>query len=121
LQPTRLEIINDSHLHAHHKAMQGVASKEVRCITKALFEVAYSGRRTFGMQASTDMTRESNLCSLAITSEAFRSKTLLARQRMVNHLLKDEMARDGGIHALQLKTKTPEEEEKQRQTDATQQ
>jgi BolA protein len=30
---------------------------------------------------------------------------------MVYALLKDEMARDGGIHALQLKTRTPEEEE----------
>jgi BolA protein len=29
-------------------------------------------------------------------------------------LLKDEMAREGGIHALQLKTRTPEEEERVR-------
>jgi len=33
---------------------------------------------------------------------------------MIYALLKDEMARDGGIHALQLKTMTPEEEERQR-------
>ena len=32
---------------------------------------------------------------------------------MVYALLKDEMAREGGIHALQLRTRTPEEEEKQ--------
>jgi len=31
---------------------------------------------------------------------------------MVYGLLKDEMEREGGIHALQLRTKTPEEEEK---------
>ena len=31
---------------------------------------------------------------------------------MVYALLKDEMAREGGIHALQLRTRTPEEEEK---------
>lgn len=31
---------------------------------------------------------------------------------MVYGLLKDEMAADGGIHALQLRTRTPEEEEK---------
>lgn len=31
---------------------------------------------------------------------------------MVYNLLKEEMAQEGGIHALQLKTKTPEEEEK---------
>lgn len=29
LKPTSLEVFNDSHLHAHHKAMQGVTSREV--------------------------------------------------------------------------------------------
>jgi len=29
---------------------------------------------------------------------------------MVYSLLKDEMAKEGGIHALQLQTRTPEEE-----------
>lgn len=32
---------------------------------------------------------------------------------MVYALLKEELDRAGGIHALQLKTKTPEEEERQ--------
>jgi BolA protein len=32
---------------------------------------------------------------------------------MVYTLMKDEMAQDGGIHALQLRTRTPEEEAKQ--------
>lgn len=36
-----------------------------------------------------------------------------ARHRMIYNLLKDEMAQEGGIHALQLRTKTPEEESKQ--------
>ena len=49
---------------------------------------------------------------VVITSPAFASKPLLARQRMVNTLLKEELAKEGGIHALQLKTRTPEEEEK---------
>lgn len=31
---------------------------------------------------------------------------------MVYALLKEEMAREGGIHALQLTTRTPEEEER---------
>ncbi|KAL2154975.1 hypothetical protein VTH82DRAFT_3651 [Thermothelomyces myriococcoides] len=47
---------------------------------------------------------------LVITSEAFRSKMQPARHRMVYSLLKDEMQREGGIHALQLRTMTPEEE-----------
>jgi BolA-like protein 1 len=34
---------------------------------------------------------------------------------MVYSLLKEEMAREGGIHALQLQTRTPEEEERIRQ------
>jgi BolA protein len=32
---------------------------------------------------------------------------------MVYALLKEEMAREGGIHALQLRTKTPAEEERE--------
>ena len=48
-----------------------------------------------------------------ITSEAFKSKMQPARHRMVYALLKEEMERAGGIHALQLRTRTPEEEERQ--------
>ena len=50
---------------------------------------------------------------VVITSEAFKSKMQPARHRMVYALLKEEMDRAGGIHALQLRTKTPEEEERQ--------
>lgn len=57
---------------------------------------------------------------LIITSEAFQSKPLLARQRMINTLLKEELAREGGIHALQLKTRTPEEEDKLKAKEAAQ-
>lgn len=31
---------------------------------------------------------------------------------MINEVLKEDLAREGGIHALQLKTMTPEEEKK---------
>lgn len=37
-----------------------------------------------------------------------------ARHRMVYALLRDEMAQENGIHALQLRTMTPEEEARQR-------
>lgn len=47
-----------------------------------------------------------------ITSDAFVNKSSLARHRMVNALLKEELAREGGIHALQLKTLTVEEARK---------
>jgi stress-induced morphogen len=39
---------------------------------------------------------------------------------MVNSLMKDEMAKEGGIHALQLTTRTPEEEESRKQKEAEQ-
>jgi BolA-like protein 1 len=50
---------------------------------------------------------------LVITSAAFEKKMQPARHRMVYALLKEEMAMEGGIHALQLRTRTPEEEERQ--------
>ncbi|KAJ4293080.1 BolA domain UV induced protein Uvi31 [Kalmusia sp. IMI 367209] len=90
-KPTTLEIYNDSHKHSHHKAMQGVTSKEVTSL------------------------------SVIITSEAFKSKMQPARHRMIYTLLKDELAQEGGIHALQLKTRTPEEEERQRQKEVAEQ
>jgi stress-induced morphogen len=49
---------------------------------------------------------------LVITSAAFASKPQLARHRAVNALLKEELEREGGIHALQLRTLTQEEEER---------
>ncbi|PNS14257.1 hypothetical protein CAC42_6770 [Sphaceloma murrayae] len=79
--PTHLEIFNDSHLHSHHKAMQGSTSRETH------FRVN-------------------------IASEVFKGKMQPARHRLVYGLLKDEMAAEGGIHALQLKTRTPEEDER---------
>lgn len=47
---------------------------------------------------------------LVITSDAFVSKMQPARHRMVYALLKEELDRAGGIHALQLTTRTPEED-----------
>ncbi|KAI1819754.1 bola-like protein [Xylaria intraflava] len=83
LKPSRLEIFNDSHKHAHHKPMQGSTSSETHF-------------------------------RLVITSESFRSKMQPARHRLVYGLLRDEMAAEGGVHALQLRTMTPEEEERQK-------
>ena len=61
-----------------------------------------------------DSTSSETHFRLVITSAAFVAKMQPARHRMVYALLKDEMARDGGIHALQLKTMTPEEEQRQK-------
>ncbi|KAF2665147.1 bola-like protein, partial [Microthyrium microscopicum] len=84
ISPSFLEIHNDSHLHAHHKAMQDSTSRETH------FRVY-------------------------ITSAAFTGKFQPARHRMVYSLLKEEMAKEGGIHALQLRTRTPEEEEQSKE------
>ncbi|KAI7817691.1 bola domain protein [Kickxella alabastrina] len=44
-----------------------------------------------------------------VVSDKFAGLTLLKRQRGIYELLKDEMQREGGIHALSLVTKTPKE------------
>ncbi|PIA14607.1 bola domain-containing protein [Coemansia reversa NRRL 1564] len=44
-----------------------------------------------------------------IVSSAFAKKPMLMRHREIFRLLDDEMKRVGGIHALVLDTKTPEE------------
>jgi len=50
---------------------------------------------------------------LDITSPAFASKPQPTRHRMIYSLLKEELERPGGIHALQLRTKTPQEIERE--------
>lgn len=50
--------------------------------------------------------------SVTIISDAFTSKPQAARHRLVYGLLKDEMAQEGGIHALQLRTRTKAEEDR---------
>jgi BolA protein len=59
-----------------------------------------------------------NSCSLVIISDVFATKMQPARHRMVYALLRDEMAQEGGIHALQLRTLTPEEERRQQKKKA---
>ncbi|KAJ5632058.1 BolA-like protein [Penicillium lividum] len=91
--PSTLIIRNDSHKHAHHAAMQGATSKE----THFQYEIQVY---------------------VTITSSSFESKMQPARHRMVYALLKDEMSQEGGIHALQLKTKTPAEEQREKEREA---
>lgn len=104
--PQTLEIYNDSHLHSHHRAMQGRTSRETH------FRYV-PGPQTRTAESSLTNHRHLSSSRLVITSEAFKSKLQPARHRMVYALLRDEMALEGGIHALQLKTLTPEEEERQ--------
>jgi len=85
-KPTSLEILNESHRHSHHKAMENSESRETH------FRVY-------------------------IVSDAFASKMQPARHRMVYSLLKDELAAQGGIHALRLRTRTTEEDKAAKEKD----
>ncbi|KAI8320004.1 bola domain-containing protein [Martensiomyces pterosporus] len=49
---------------------------------------------------------------LRIVSDKFAGQRLIQRQRGVYALFKEEMAMEGGIHAMALVTKTPEEASK---------
>ena len=63
------------------------------------------------MQNSASTSNETHFRVL-IASAAFEAKMQPARHRMVYALLKEELERKGGIHALQLRTRTPGEEER---------
>jgi BolA-like protein 1 len=85
-------------------------------VTEALqpvvLEIRNDSHKHSHHQAMVGSTSRETHFALNIVSDAFKSKMQPARHRMVYALLKDELERDGGIHALQLRTKTPQEEEK---------
>ena len=74
---------------------------------KATLEKALPGS-TIEMQ---DLTGGGDHWQLFIVSPAFEGKGLIEQHRMVNDALKEEMA-DQRIHALALKTYTPEQWQK---------
>ncbi|MEJ5020588.1 BolA family protein [Ochrobactrum vermis] len=81
--PERLEVINESHLHAgHHHEERG--EHEV-----------YDG------------TGETHF-RVRIVAEAFAGMSRIARHRAINALLKDEL--DSGVHALALEPSAPGEQ-----------
>lgn len=84
LRPDRLEIVDESHLHAgHHHPGQGAHRAE--------------GETHF---------------RVTIVSATFEGMSRLQRQRRVYDLLAQEISE--GVHALSLTTRTPVEEEKSR-------
>jgi BolA family transcriptional regulator, general stress-responsive regulator len=74
LSPSRLEVKDESHLHAGH-----------------------AGSREGG---------ESHF-RLLVVSAQFEGLSRVARQRLINDILREELA--GAVHALAMKTATPEE------------
>jgi BolA protein len=75
LEPTRLDIVNESELHAGHRSSPGTGESHFRVV---------------------------------IVSPKFAGASRLARHRMVNAAIADELK--GGIHALALSTYAPNEE-----------
>jgi BolA protein len=74
LRPTRLDVINESELHAGHRNSPGTGDSHFRIL---------------------------------VVSDVFSGKSRIERHRLVNDLLKDELA--GGIHALALSPLAPGE------------
>ncbi|MFJ6023694.1 BolA family protein [Brevundimonas sp. NPDC092305] len=79
LAPARLDIEDDSWRHAGHHHEGGMDAKP-------------GGESHF---------------NLTVVSTAFEGQGRLARQRMVNALLRDELA--GPVHALSIKALSPDE------------
>lgn len=73
--PLRLDVINESHLHAGHRGSPGTGESHFRVL---------------------------------IVSPAFAGKSRLARHRLVNAILAEELK--GKIHALALELHAPNED-----------
>ena len=74
LEPTRLDIVNESELHAGHRSSPGTGQSHFRVL---------------------------------VVSPKFTGISRVARHRMVNDVIADELK--GGIHALALSTYAPGE------------
>jgi BolA protein len=74
LQPVRLDVINESEMHAGHRSSPGTGESHFRVL---------------------------------VVSEKFVGQSRVARHRMVNQLIAQELA--GGVHALALSTYAPGE------------
>jgi BolA family transcriptional regulator, general stress-responsive regulator len=79
LTPVSLAVIDESHRHAKHAHVVQHAAKSGK-----------TGETHFNVK---------------VVSESFRGKSLVARHRMVNDLLRAEF--DDGVHALSIDAKAP--------------
>lgn len=82
-------------------------------LTTRPWSEALQRKRTLGKLAPVPLESEKSYTnSINIVSDAFEAKSSPARHRMIYGLLKEELDRPGGVHALQLRTKTPLENAK---------
>ncbi|KZT08328.1 bola-domain-containing protein [Laetiporus sulphureus 93-53] len=70
---------------------------------------SWQHRHHAAMRAQGGPTGETHF-SVQVVSEEFRGKTTMQRHRMIYAALSEQLSQ--GLHALSLKTKTPEEQEK---------
>ncbi|KEY68390.1 hypothetical protein S7711_01167 [Stachybotrys chartarum IBT 7711] len=87
-----------------------IRAKITAALNPQILEIHNDSHRHAHHEPMKGTTSKETHFRLVIISEAFRSKMQPARHRMVYALLTEEMAREGGIHALQLRTLTPEEQ-----------
>ncbi len=74
LEPVRLDVINESEMHAGHRSSPGTGESHFRVL---------------------------------VVSDKFTGQSRVARHRMVNQLIAEELA--GSVHALALSTYAPGE------------
>jgi BolA protein len=74
LEPVRLDVVNESELHAGHRSSPGTGESHFRVL---------------------------------VVSPKFKGQSRVARHRMVNDLIAEELR--GGVHALALSTYAPDE------------
>ncbi|KAM0335467.1 hypothetical protein ACHAQA_000515 [Verticillium albo-atrum] len=89
-----------------------IRSKLTAAFSPATLEIHNDSHLHSHHKAMVGVTSKETHFRLVIVSDAFKSKMQPARHRMVYALLREEMYQENGIHALQLKTLTPEEEER---------
>ena len=78
--PDFIEVVDESHMHASHAAMNWPGA------------AASPGGTHFHVK---------------VVSQAFKGKSLVERHRAINHLLRAEF--DAGVHALAIEAKAPGE------------
>ncbi|HEV7911752.1 MAG TPA: BolA family protein [Methylocella sp.] len=78
--PDSIEVVDESHMHASHAAMNRPGA------------AASPGGTHFHVK---------------VVSQAFKGKSLVERHRAINHLLRAEF--DAGVHALAIEAKAPGE------------
>ncbi|CCM01474.1 uncharacterized protein FIBRA_03528 [Fibroporia radiculosa] len=107
LRPAEMQITNDSGQHRHHAAMkaQGGGNGETR---RSFYPPSQFSTRRLPEVYDT-LNRFADF-TIQVVSEEFRGKTTMQRHRMIYSALAEEFSQ--GLHALSLKTKTPEEFEK---------